>query len=98
MKRKNAFIVIAVVILLIAVLWITGVIPQMIGKQTAMSYVKENYSEMNLTYNTIEFSTEYGDYIVSFYDEAGNTHNFRLSSKYFPTSVAYDSIKQSNVS
>lgn len=67
----------------------------MIGKQTAISYANENYSEIGLTYKNIEFSTVYDDYIVSFSDESGTTYNFRLSSKYFPTSVAYDSVKQS---
>jgi hypothetical protein len=96
-KSKYVFVGIVAIILLIIALWITGVIPKMIGKQTAISYVKENYSEIDLTYQGIEFSTVYDDYIASFSDEAGTTYNFRLSSKYFPTSVAYDSVKQSNV-
>lgn len=95
MKKKHILIGIAAIIILIIALWITGVIPKMIGKQAAIRYVKENYSEIDLTYQNIEFSTAYDDYIVSFSDEAGATYNFRLSSKYFPTSVAYDSVKQS---
>ena len=96
-KSKYVFIGIAAIIILIIALWVTGVVPKMIGKQTAISYVKENYGEIGLTYKNIAFSTMYDDYIVSFSDEAGITYNFRLSSKYFPTSVAYDSVKQSNV-
>lgn len=97
MKKKYTMIGIAAIILLIIALWLTGVIPKMIGKQTAISYVKENYSEIDLTYQGIEFSTVYDDYIASFSDKAGTTYNFRLSSKYFPAAVAYDSVKQSNV-
>ncbi|WP_418667729.1 hypothetical protein [Allofournierella sp.] len=96
-KSKYVFVGIVAIIILIIALWITGVIPKMIGKQTAISYVNENYSGIGLTYKNIEFSTVYDDYIVGFSDESGTTYNFRLSSKYFPTSVAYDSVKQSNV-
>ena len=94
-KSKYVFIGIAASIILIIALWINGVIPKMIGKQAAIRYVKENYSEIGLTYQNIEVSTAYDDYIVNFSDESGATYNFRLSSKYFPTSVAYDSVKQS---
>ncbi len=52
---------------------------------------------MNLKYNNIEFSKEYGNYIVSFSDKENNLYNLKLNSKYFPTLVIYDSIKQSNV-
>lgn len=97
MKKNKIIIRIILVIMLIIVLWLTGVIPQIIGKQAAINYVKENHIEINLTYKSIEYSTAYGDYIATFFDEAGNAYNFRLSSKHFPTSVAYDGIKQSNV-
>lgn len=97
MKKNKIIIGNILVIMLIIVLWLTGVIPQMIGKQAAINYVKENHIEIDLTYKSIEYSTAYGDYIATFLDEAGNAYNFRLNSKYFPTSVVYDSIKQRNV-
>lgn len=46
---------IAFIIILIIALWMTGVILKMIGKRTAMSYVKENYSEIDLTYQIPSF-------------------------------------------
>lgn len=64
-KSKHIFVGIAAIIIFIMVLWITGVIPKMIEKQTVISYVKEYYGEIGL--------------------------------KYLPTSVSYDSVKQSNV-
>lgn len=95
--NKKYILIIFVIILLIIILWLTGVIPKSIGKYTALNYVKKNYEEMNLKYNNIEFSKEYGNYIVSFSDKENNLYNLKLNSKYFPTLVIYDSIKQSNV-
>lgn len=97
MKKKNVLMRIVVVTILIGILWIIGIVPKIIGKQTAISYVKDNYREIGVVYKSIEFSTAYGDYVVSFSDEADNTYSFRLSPKYFPRSAEYDSIRQSNV-
>lgn len=97
MKTKNILIVLFVIFLLIIILWLIGVIPKAIGKHTAINYVKDNYQEMNLQYNNIDFSKNYGNYIVSFSDKENNFYNFKLNSKYFPTTVIYDSIKQSNI-
>lgn len=97
MKSKNILMVISMIFLLIIILWIIGVIPKNIGKNVAINYVKSNYPEMNLKYNNIEFSKEYGNYIVSFSDKKNNIYNFKLNYKYFPVSVIYDSIKQSNI-
>lgn len=52
---------------------------------------------MTLKYNNIEFSKEYGNYIVSFSDKENNLYNLKLNSKYFPTLVIYDGIIQSNI-
>lgn len=66
-------------------------------KTDAASDVKERHGEMGLVYKNIAFSTWYGEYTASFLDEASTIYHFRLDSKYFPVSVAYDSAKQSNV-
>ena len=75
MKSKNILMVISMIFLLIIILWIIGVIPKNIGKNVAINYVKSNYPEMNLKYNNIEFSKEYGNYIVSFSDKKNNIIN-----------------------
>lgn len=81
----------------IAVLWGTEVIPKGIGRYTASEYVQENYQEMGLRFENIEFSTAYGDYIASFIGEDSGVYNFRLFTGKLPISVAYDSVKQSVV-
>lgn len=83
--------------LLLITMWKCGIIPKAIGKQTAIDYVNQHYEDMNLTFEHIEFSYAYDDYIVTFTSEDNQVYNFKLSSKYFPTNVVYDSVKQSHV-
>lgn len=98
MKRlKKALGILGIAVLAIAVLWGTGTIPKGIGRYTATKYVEENYTEMGLEFENIEFSTAYGDYIASFVDKDNTVYNFRLFSGYLPFSVVYDSIKESIV-
>lgn len=94
---KKVLRIVSVAIFAIAVLWETKIIPKSIGRYTATAYVQENYMEMGLKFENIEFSTVYGDYIASFIDEDNTVYNFRLFSGRLPISVVYDSIKQSTV-
>lgn len=96
-KAKKVFGTLVVVILAITILWGTEVIPKGIGRHVATEYVQENYEEMDLKFENIEFSTAYGDYIASFAGEDGAVYNFRLFSGRLPFSIVYDSIKQSVV-
>lgn len=93
-KVKGLLIIVAI----LAILWGTGIVPKMIGRYTAEKYVEENYKDTYLTLDSINYSKEYGDYIVRFKKESNsNIYNLRVSPIYFPTTVVYDSIKESNV-
>lgn len=94
---KKFLIIFIISFILILGLWLIGIIPKILAVNVAKKHVKINYANMNLEYNDIEFSPSYGDYIVSFLDKNDNIFNFKLNSKYFPTSVVYDSIIQSNI-
>lgn len=96
-KLKKVLGILGIAVLAIAVLWGTGTIPKGIGRYTAAKYVEENYMEMGLKFENIEFSTAYGDYIASFVDKDNTVYNFRLFSGQLPFSVVYDSIKESVV-
>ena len=96
-KLKKVLGILGIAVLAIAVLWGTGTIPKGIGRYTAAKYVEENYTEMGLEFENIEFSTAYGDYIASFVDKDNTVYNFRLFSGQLPFSVVYDSIKESIV-
>lgn len=96
-KMKKVLGILGIAVLAIAVLWGTGTIQKGIGRYTTTKYVEENYTEMGLEFENIEFSTAYGDYIASFVDKDNTVYNFRLFSGQLPFSVVYDSIKESVV-
>ena len=96
-KVKKVFGILLVAVLATAILWGTEVIPKGIGRHVATDYVQENYEEMGLEFENIEFSTAYGDYIASFAGEDGTVYNFRLFSGRLPFFIVYDSIKRSVV-
>lgn len=96
-KMKTVLGIVGAAVLTIAVLWGSGIIPKSIGRHTATAYVQENYKEMDLKFEDIEFSTAYGDYIASFIGKDNTVYNFRLFSGQLPFAVVYDSIKQSIV-
>lgn len=91
MKIKSRRItIVVIVILLILGLWISGTIPEQIGKMTATSYVKENHEDRGLVFVRIDFSSAHGDYFAVFKDSNGEVYNFLMHSKFLPTTVVYD--------
>ena len=96
-KAKKVLGIFVAAVLAIAILWGTEVIPKGIGRYVAAEYVQENYVEMGLEFEDVEFSTAYGDYIASFAGEDGTVYNFRLFSGRLPFFIVYDSIKRSVV-
>ena len=93
MKNKKGIIVIFAVILLIAILWVEGIIPSQIGKTSAINYVQKNYSDRNLKFLRMDFSSAHGDYFAMFEDENGSTYAFQMLGKYLPINVWSDPLK-----
>ena len=88
MSKKKIFIVIIIVILIIvAGLWISGIIPKQIAKIYGNIYMNNNFPEMELKYDTIEWSKNYDDYIITFKDKDNNTHSCTIGPKYFPINL-----------
>lgn len=85
MKKKVVLICSIVIILL--VLWFSGIIPKQIGKIYGISYMKNNFPEMQLEFVDIEWNKYYGDYIISFKDKDGQTYSCVIGPKYLPISM-----------
>ena len=79
---------VGVAVLAIAILWGTGIVPKSIGRHTATEYVQENYAEMGLEFENIEFATAYGDYIASFIGGDGAVYNFSLFGIVYPAKMS----------
>lgn len=93
MKNKRSIIAIFIVILLIAFLWIGGIIPSQIGKISAINYVQKNYPDRNLKFFRMDFSSAHGDYFAMFEDENDKTYAFQMLGKYLPINVWNDPFK-----
>ena len=88
MSKKKIFIVIVIVILIIIVgLWISGIIPKQIAKIYGNSYMNNHFPEMQLKYDSIEWSKNHDDYIITFKDKVNNTHSCTVGPKYFPINL-----------
>lgn len=92
-RLKMILSVTAALIVIVAVVWFSGIIPKQIGRISAYNYVKTNYFDMNLKYEKMEYSSAHGDYFAIFIDSEGKLYNFLMYSKYLPTRVLFDPIK-----
>lgn len=88
MSKKKSFIAVIVIILIIvAVLWVGGIIPKQIAKIYGNTYMSNHFPEMKLKYVDIEWSKYHDDYIVTFKDKDNNMHSCTIGPKYFPINI-----------
>lgn len=86
-KRKNIIIAVIFIVLVILILWVTGIIPKQIAKISSTIYLKNNFPKIQLKYESIEWNPYFGDYIIVFRDEYNETHSFCIGPKYFPINI-----------
>lgn len=88
MSKNKIFIVIIIVIsIIVAGLWIGGIIPKQIAQIYGNSYMNNHFPEMQLKYVSIEWSKNHDDYIISFKDKDNNIHSCTIGPKYFPINL-----------
>ena len=86
MKNKK-YLITVVVVILILVLWFTGVIPKQIAKISGTNYVNKHFPEMNLECTGVVWTEVYGDYLITFKDEIGKTYSCVIGPVLFPYSL-----------
>ena len=94
-KKKIIIITITLIILVIAGLWIGGIIPKFIAKQVAVNYTKN--INMYLEYKEMVYTNQLDCWNVVFIDKDNNEYSINVESKYFPFRVVYDGIYQSSL-
>ena len=85
--KKKMWLVPVAVIAIIAVLWVTGLIPKQIARVAGTNYVKEHFPQMQLECTGVEWADVYGDYLISFKDKDGNTYSCVVGPSVFPISL-----------
>ena len=83
MKNKK-WIIPGVLIAILAVLWLTGLIPKQIARIAGTSYVKMHFPEMRLECVGVEYADVYGDYLISFEDKHGKAYSCVIGPEFFP--------------
>lgn len=78
------------IIVVVALLMISGILPRQLAGIAASHYAKTNYPDLNLTFNRVEFSSVFGNYFVFFDYGDGQSVAFQMISKIFPILVFYD--------
>ena len=80
MKKK----IFLIVIVIIAILWISGVIPMGIARICGTVNVKKYYPNEQLEYENIEWSKFHGKYIVCFRNQDNQTYTVEVGPRFFP--------------
>ena len=86
-KRRNILIAIVCILIVILMLWISGIIPKKIAEIYGTYYLNKNFPKIQLEFERIEWSSAFGDYIITFKDENNKQYGFIIGPKYFPVSL-----------
>lgn len=89
MKRKT--IIICLIVLIIAVLWISGVIPMFILKTIGARNMQKEYPEWKLKFESAEYDEAFGDYLITMIDLDGNRRSCLIGPEWFPRSLGQGS-------
>ena len=87
--NKKRIIIISIVLILMTILglWGSGIIPKQIAIVSATNYLKKNFPKTQLKYVDIEWSSNFGGYLIKFKDKYNEVYSFIMNNKYFPTTL-----------
>lgn len=77
----------AVLTVILAALWLTGIIPKQIARLAGTSYVEKHFPEMQLECVGVEYAKAFGDYLISFEDKHGTAYSCVIGPELFPVSL-----------
>lgn len=83
-KKKIIATTLIITLIIIFVLWISGIIPKQIARISAANYLKKHFPKIQLEYLDIEWSSSFGGYSIKFKDENNEIYGFIMNNKYFP--------------
>ncbi|MFB9325987.1 hypothetical protein ACFFSY_08600 [Paenibacillus aurantiacus] len=87
-STKVLLIVVAVLFILLSF----GPVQRMTARAAAALYVVLHYGDRDLTFQKLEYSSQFGTYMVSYRGRNGESVGFQVSSKQFPVFIMYDSL------
>lgn len=82
--KGNEWRTLVIIVMIVAGLWFSGIVPEWIARIAGTSYVKKTFPEMQLECINIEYADVYGDYLILFEDKDGNTYGCTIGPALFP--------------
>lgn len=89
-KYTKFFKLLLSILLLLVVLSQFTPVQKTIARLSTSTYVSTHYSHMDLRYQAVEFSPQFGDYFVRYTDKDGTIINFMVTPKFMPILISYD--------
>ena len=88
MNKKIIITVIIIIIFTVILgLWISGIIPKEIARISATNYLSKNFPKLPLEYESIEWSSSFGGYLIKFKDRNNKSYSFIMNNRFFPDSL-----------
>ncbi|MFC4100190.1 hypothetical protein [Paenibacillus xanthanilyticus] len=82
------FMIVALLFILLSI----GPVQRMTARMTAAIYLTVHYGDRDLRFQTLEYSSQFGAYMVSYQDQDGQPVGLQISSKQFPVFILFDSL------
>lgn len=89
-KYKRCSIIMFAIIALIVILNQFTAVRHASARTTAFLYVALKHNDRDLKYEQIEYSPQFGDYMVKYRDADQKPYTFQVSSKSMPFLIVYD--------
>jgi hypothetical protein len=89
-KYRNVSLVLTIAALVFVVGLQFSVFQRAAARFTASTYIAFNYRSMDLTFQTLEYSPQFGSYFVTYRDREGQNVGFEVKSKRMPIVVIFD--------
>ncbi|TYP70824.1 hypothetical protein [Paenibacillus methanolicus] len=88
LSMRVLLIIVAVLFILLSI----GPVQRMTARASAAIYMTVHYGDRDLRFQTLEYSTAFGTYMVSYRDRDGQSVGLQISSKRFPVFIMFDSL------
>ncbi|MGD6845869.1 hypothetical protein [Rossellomorea aquimaris] len=93
-RTKKVMLLVLAIILIIVANRISSV-QHLTARIAANLYVSLKYQDLDLEYQNVEFSPQFGDYSVAYKDKDGKVYGFMVTPKSMPVIILHDPLNES---
>ncbi len=93
-SRTKKVMLIALAIILIIIANRISSVQHLTARIATNLYVNLKYQDLDLEYQTVEFSPQFGDYSVAYKDKNGKVYGFMVTPKSMPVIILHDPLSE----